>query len=212
MVCDECYEKFNYQTLAGVRIGTQRLQSCIVVHENSKGNPSAVLSRLFQVMDIRCSRPVTQCRKRTTPDRQDCLTVSGQNPGQIYLGRGGADHGAEIVALPDLPRRRRRPRRRDRRPSRSLPEEAPSKAQRSSPFPISPGGGAVQGAEIDAFTPISFHMPPDTGDVPGGGTETLPCFVRFDFLHTEPQCGGSQKGHAKGPRYDVGFHDFNGLI
>ncbi|OWF49821.1 hypothetical protein KP79_PYT05735 [Mizuhopecten yessoensis] len=80
-------------------------------------------------MDIRCSRPVTQCRKRTTPDRQDCLTVSGQNPGQIYLGRG-AVQGAE----------------------------------RSSPLPISPGGGAVQGAiqgaEIDAFIPISFHMPP----------------------------------------------------
>ncbi|OWF41232.1 hypothetical protein KP79_PYT21412 [Mizuhopecten yessoensis] len=36
----------------------------------------------------------------------------------------------------------------------------------------------------------------DTGDVPGGGTETPSCFVWFHFLHTE---------------YDVGFQDFNGL-
>ncbi|OWF49012.1 hypothetical protein KP79_PYT06951 [Mizuhopecten yessoensis] len=50
-------------------------------------------------MDIRLQPICDQCRKRATPDRQDCLAVSGQNPGQRYLGRGGAVHGAEIDAV-----------------------------------------------------------------------------------------------------------------
>ncbi|OWF45554.1 hypothetical protein KP79_PYT07074 [Mizuhopecten yessoensis] len=76
--------------------------------------------------------------------------------------------------------------------------EAPSKVQRSSPFLI------------------SFHRPPVHRRTWGTCLEVAlrHCHVscRFDFLHTEPQCGGSQKGRTKGPRYDVWFVDFNGLI